>query len=74
MTELKSKILNLKPGAGKATSEEMLVDCLTVKEQRAMLSLTSSEATNYSTPRALGGGGLLREFTPFMPAKGKIYD
>jgi hypothetical protein len=39
---------------GKATSEEMLVNCLTVKEQRVLLSLTSSEATNYSTPRALG--------------------
>lgn len=43
---------------GKATSEEMLVDGLTVKEQRAMLSLTSSEATNYSTPRALWVGGM----------------
>ena len=41
---------------GKATSEEMLVDCLTVKEQNFISSLTSSEATNYSTPRALWVG------------------
>jgi hypothetical protein len=55
----KSLLLPALRGPGKAISEEMLVDGLTVKEQRVLLSLTSSEATNYSTPRALGdtGGG-----------------
>jgi hypothetical protein len=53
----KSLVNEVLEAPGKATSEEMLVDCLTVKEQRVLLSLTSSEATNYSTPRALGGGG-----------------
>ena len=66
------RLKKLPPKTPRAGDVGWMVDC-EIAELSKFANLRHY-LPNIPSPWVLGGGGLLGEFTPFMPAKGKIYD